>query len=71
MNCCLYYHRQPQAAYDNMIRGYMIRGYDPGVEAGRRLPVPPEGLVCATKLHGAKIDGPAVAGLFFRDKVAN
>ena len=31
----------------------------------RRLPVPPEGLVCATKLHGAKIDGPAVAGLSF------
>ena len=28
--------------------------------------------VCATKLHGAKRDGPVVAGLlFFRDKVAN
>ena len=24
-----------------------------------------EGLVCATKLHGAKSDGPAVAGLSF------
>ena len=25
----------------------------------------PEGLVCASKLHGAKIDCPAVAGLSF------
>ena len=35
------------------------------IRGSRRLPAPPEGLVCATKLHGAKIDGPAVAGLSF------
>ena len=35
------------------------------IRGSRRLPVPPDGLVCATKLHGAKIDGPAVAGLSF------
>ena len=35
------------------------------IRGSRRLPVPPEDLVCATKLHGAKIDGPAVAGPSF------
>ena len=35
------------------------------VRGSRRLSVPPEGSVCATKLHRAKIDGPAVAGPSF------